>query len=90
MDYKLRIQAIRDKQDVLTFPCDESGCVDMDAMDAATRNRYLLHGRWSVSNMRWRVSHNPVLTSLTIDETRPNVVLPRPAWHRPRRQRFSL
>lgn len=41
VDYKLRIQSLRDKQDVLTFPCDESGCVDMDAMDDATRNRYL-------------------------------------------------
>lgn len=41
MDYELRIQSLFDKRDVLTFPCDESGYADMDAMDAATRNRYL-------------------------------------------------
>ena len=41
MDYELRIQSFLDERDVLTFPCDASGYADMDAMDAATRNRYL-------------------------------------------------
>lgn len=41
MDYELHILSFLDKRDVLTLPCDESGCADMDAMEAATRNRCL-------------------------------------------------
>jgi hypothetical protein len=41
MDYELRFQSLRDRREVLAFPCDESGRADMDTMDAVTRDRYL-------------------------------------------------
>lgn len=41
MDYELCFQSLRDRREVLRFPCDEAGRADMDAMDRATLNNYL-------------------------------------------------
>lgn len=40
MDYELRFPPLRDRGEVLRFPCDYKGRADVDAMDRMTRNNY--------------------------------------------------